>query len=119
MLPCLPANSECFDNRAITLDILLDQIVKQAATLTDHLQQTATGVMVLLVRFKMLGQVRDPFRQKCNLYFRGPGITFMPLKSFNYFLFALCSKQLHSPFLFSKPVMPAVNITLHKLSNAI
>jgi hypothetical protein len=98
MLPCLSTNSESLDNRAITLDVLFNQVVKQTTTLTNHLQQSTTGMMIFFMHFEMLGQISDPLGQKCNLNFWGAGVTFVSFKILNDFLFTVSSKQLLSPF---------------------
>ena len=59
MLLFLTADTESLDDRSVTLNILLDQVIKQAATLTDHFQQSPAGVMVFFVGFEVICQIGD------------------------------------------------------------
>ena len=70
----LLAQTQLGNDGAVTLDILLLEIVEKVSSLTDHLQQTAAGVMILLVDLHMLGQIVDPLGQDCDLYLGGTGI---------------------------------------------
>ena len=70
----LSAEVERLDDGAVALDILLLEIVEQISSLTNHLQQTAAGVMVLLMNLHMLGQIVDPLGQDCDLYLSRTGI---------------------------------------------
>ena len=65
----LLSQAELADDRAVTLDVVLLQVVQQTSSLTDHLLQTAAAVEVLLVDFQVLGQVSDAAGQNSNLYF--------------------------------------------------
>ena len=53
----LLTQAELGDDRAVTVDVLLGQIVQQAAALTDHHEKAAAGVVVLLVR-SLIREVR-------------------------------------------------------------
>ena len=66
----LLSQAELADDRAVTLDVVLLQVVQQTSSLTDHLLETATAVEVLLVDFQVLGQVSDAVGQNSNLYLR-------------------------------------------------
>ena len=55
------------DSGAITLDVLALQVVQQTAALTDHLQQTTAGVVVLLVVGQVLVQLVDAGSQNGDL----------------------------------------------------
>ena len=57
------------DDRAVTLDVVLLQVVQQTSSVTNHLLQTAAAVEVLLVSLEVLGQVSDAVGQDSNLYF--------------------------------------------------
>ena len=72
-----------FDNVLISFVVFLLEIEKQAATLVDHGQQTATGVSIFLVRFEMLGEFGDLFGQKSHLNFRRTGVPFADRKLFD------------------------------------
>ncbi len=71
----LLSQAELADNRAVTLDVVLLQVVQQTSSVTDHLLQTAAAVEVLFVDFQVLGQVSDAVGQNSNLYFGGTGVA--------------------------------------------
>ncbi len=64
----LLSQAELADDRAVTLDVVLLQVVQQASSATDHLLQTAAAMEVLLVSLEVLGQVSDAVGQNSNLY---------------------------------------------------
>ena len=63
----LLADPECLDRRAVTLDVLLAEVVEEPPPLSDQLQQAATRVMVVLVHFEVLGEFFDPPREQRDL----------------------------------------------------
>ena len=65
----LLSQAELADDRAVTLDVVLLQVVQQTSSVTDHLLKAAAAVEVLLVNFQVLGQVSDAVGQNSNLYF--------------------------------------------------
>ncbi len=71
----LLSQAELADDRAVTLDVVLLQVVQQASSATDHLLKTAAAVEVLLVDFQVLGQVSDAVGQDSNLYFGRTGVA--------------------------------------------
>ena len=56
------------------MSVLL-QIVQQTAALTNHQQQAATGVVILLVHLQMLVQVVDARGQQRDLHLGGTGVA--------------------------------------------
>ena len=52
----LAAQSQLANHRAVAIDVLADEVRQKAPALTDELQQTATGVVVVLVGAQMLRQ---------------------------------------------------------------
>jgi hypothetical protein len=62
-----PPEPELGDNRPITVDIGPLQIVQQAASLSDQLEQPAPRIVVVGVRFQVVGEVIDPFAEDCDL----------------------------------------------------
>ena len=62
-----PPESELGDHRAVALDVGSLQVVQQPAPLADQLEQTAPRVVVVGVRFQMVGEVIDSFAEECNL----------------------------------------------------
>ena len=55
----LTAQSQSTHDFVVTLDVRLLQIIEQAPSLRDHLQQSATGMIVFLVNLEMLGEFVD------------------------------------------------------------
>ena len=64
----LLSQAELADDRAVTLDVVLLQVVQQTSSATDHLLKTAAAVEILLVSLEVLGQVSDAVGQNSNLY---------------------------------------------------
>ena len=73
----LLSQAELANDRAVTLDVVLLQVVQKTSSLTDHLLQTAAAVEVLLVDFQVLGQVSDAVGQNSNLYLRRTCVAFV------------------------------------------
>lgn len=70
----LLTDAQLGDQGTIALDILLLQIVQQAAALTDHLQQTTVGVLVLGVGAHVLGEDVDALGEDGDLDLGGTGV---------------------------------------------
>lgn len=88
MQPPLPSElllsqAELLNDCSVTLDILLLQVSEHAAALADHLEQAATGMVVVLVLLQMLGELSDALGQDSDLYFRRTGIGLMHAVCFN------------------------------------
>jgi hypothetical protein len=67
------------NNRPVTLDVLLLHIIEKPASLSNQFQQSPTGMMILLVRLEMVGQVLYPGAQQGYLNFRRAGILLVQL----------------------------------------
>ena len=65
---------ELLNKRTISIDVLGLQIVKETASLTYHLVETASRVVILLVVLQMLGELLNPCGKESYLYFGGTGI---------------------------------------------
>lgn len=60
----------------------------------DHLKQAAPRRVIFPVGLKVLGQVLDPVRQKCDLHIRAAGVFFMQLELLKvHGLIALCHNE--------------------------
>ena len=66
--------SQFFDQGAVTSDFFVLQVCQQFTTLSNHLQQTAAGMMIFLVLTQVICQIVDVLRKDSNLDFRGSGI---------------------------------------------
>ena len=71
----LLAQLELFHEGAVALHVFGLQVVEQAPAVADHLQQTATRVVVFLVRLEVLGEVVDALGQERDLYFGRTGVA--------------------------------------------
>ena len=70
----LLTDTQLLDCCTIAVYILLLQIVQKVSSVTNHLQQTTSGVMVVLMRLQMCSQIVDSLCQNGDLYFRRTGI---------------------------------------------
>ncbi len=66
----LATQSQSCDQGPVTLHVLFLEVPEQSPTLTDHHEQTAPAVMVLLMDLQMLGEVVDALGQQRNLDLR-------------------------------------------------
>lgn len=53
----------------VTIGVKLDQVVEQAAALTDHFQKSTAGVVVPKVLLEVGSQLGDFFGQESHLHF--------------------------------------------------
>ena len=65
----LAAVAEFGHDRSVSLDVGLHEIRLEPTLLTDHLAQATAGVMITLVRAKVLGEVLDTGVEQCDLDF--------------------------------------------------
>ena len=73
----LLTNAKLRDNRTVTVDILLNQIVQQITAAANHFQKSSAGMVVIFMGFQMFRQIVDSFCQNCDLDFRRTGVVFM------------------------------------------
>src|ERR1035437_806564 len=73
----LAAQSEPCDDGAIASVVLLDQVSKKAASLSDELEEAAAGVVVLREGLEVLRKLLDPFGQERNLHLCGARVAFL------------------------------------------
>jgi hypothetical protein len=64
----LATQTEAADDGPITLDVVVPDVVQETATPTDQLQQPSSGVMVALVHFEVLGEMRDALGEDRDLH---------------------------------------------------
>ena len=64
----LLTDTKLFDSSSVSLNVLLLEIVKKVSSLTDHLEQTASGVVVLLVCLEVFCEVADSLCKDSDLY---------------------------------------------------
>ena len=67
--------SETADDRAVTLDVGLLEVVQETTALADEEQQPASAVVVVLVLLEVFGEVRDAVAQERDLHLGGSGVA--------------------------------------------
>src|SRR5689334_25020215 len=99
----LAAQAQLADDVLVARVVLLLQIVEQATALSDHDQQTATGMEILLVALQVFRQILDPLGEDRDLNFRGAGVVGALGVFLDDFRFPLCGNRHRvSPFEKSK-----------------
>src|SRR4051794_23677004 len=71
----LLADTEGLDDRSVTVEVLVFEIVQQSPALADQHEQAAARVVILRVSLEVLGQVRDPLRQQRDLHLGRARVT--------------------------------------------
>ena len=79
----LLTDTQLGDQGTIALDVLLHEVVEQAAALTDHLVQAAAGVVVLRVLLEVLGELSDALGEDSDLDLRRTGVAFVGAVGFD------------------------------------
>ena len=87
---------------AVTLDIYPFEIVELTAARADHLQKSATGMVILRVRFKVIRKVIDTPRKERDLHLGATRIALVRCKlgnDFRLYLFVhdFTSDKMNSP----------------------
>jgi hypothetical protein len=65
----LLAQFQALNELGVALGVVIFQVIEKTATLTDHLQQAALGVMIFLVTFEMQVQLVDVRSEQSHLHF--------------------------------------------------
>ena len=68
------SDTQAFNQCTVTIDVLSLQVIQHTSSLTNHHQQTSSGVVIVLVGLQMLSQLCDTIGQQCYLYFGRSGI---------------------------------------------
>ena len=71
------ADVQLRNDGTIALDVLLGQVVEQAAALTDHLVHAKTAVVVIGMTLQVLGELADTLGKNGDLDFRRTGVVLM------------------------------------------
>jgi hypothetical protein len=72
----LAANAQSLNQYAVAIDIDFLKVLKQSASTTYHQKQSATAMMVVLVRLEMLGQMIDATCKDCYLNLWASSVAF-------------------------------------------
>jgi len=75
----LLAQTELLDELTVDVRLSGGQVVQEAATASDHLQKTRTGVVVLLVGLQVICQFLDALSNQSNLDLGGSGVAWVGL----------------------------------------
>jgi hypothetical protein len=59
--------AQFLDDLPVTVDIRALQVIEEAATLSDHLEEATTTVVILFVGAEVLRQIVDALREQRNL----------------------------------------------------
>ncbi len=75
----LLSQTQLFDDCTVAIDVLLLQVAQKVSSVTDHLQHTAAGVVILGVLLEVFVQFIDTSGQNRDLYFGRAGVGFVGL----------------------------------------
>ncbi len=84
--PGLSPQAQCLNQTAISLNIIIVQIVEQPTALTDQFQQTSPRMVVLFVLPQVVGQILNTRRYKGYLHLRRSRVLAMDPELFDYLL---------------------------------
>lgn len=73
----LLTNAEFCDNVTVSHDVAFLNISQKVSSVTDHFEQAASRMMILLVNFQMLGELVDPVSQNSDLNLRRTCVAFV------------------------------------------
>src|SRR5579871_5953293 len=71
----LSAKAQVGNQLQVAVVLCLRQVVQQPAPATDHLEQTASRVIVVLVASQVFGQGVDAVREQCDLHVGRAGVA--------------------------------------------
>src|ERR1043166_2672500 len=83
------ANLEFFNEFGVSAGIGLSDVGQEATTVAHQLEQSLTGVKILLVGLQMIGEVGDALSQKRHLNFGGAGVFVVMRVRRDYLFFRL------------------------------
>ena len=91
----LLTKAELLDKSSVAFDVDLLKVLQKISSVTDHLQKTSSGMVVMGMLFQVTVQVVDPLGEDRDLDFRRTGVAFMSGKLFDDFLFFLLCHLFH------------------------
>ena len=108
LLQSLLSDVQLLDDRTIALNVNLLQITQQVSSVTNHLGQTATAVVVVGVALEVLGQVVDAVGQNSDLNLGRTGVAFVDRILLDNSLFFLSGHDVFhlSKYIFCKTRVP-------------
>ena len=69
-------DAELFDHLGVFVVVFALEVVEQPLALAYEFQKSKSRGVVFFVLFEVLGEIVDPFTQKCDLYRRTSGVVF-------------------------------------------
>ena len=100
----LLSEAELLNNRSVSLDILLREIVKKLLSVTNHLREASLRVEVLGVLLHVLGELIDSGSKNSYLNLGRTGVSLVDLVGLNEGGLKFLCNHLFSPFLNLFPV---------------
>ena len=98
----LPSNTELLTetellyDSTVSVDVLLLELTEEVTSVTNHLEKTSSGVVILLVDLQMFGKVVDSLGENCDLNLRRTSIVlacFVSCDNRSFFFFLHHSKN--------------------------
>ena len=83
----LTAQAKLLDDRLVTIQIRLLEVIKELSPTGCHHQQAATGMEILAVRFQVFRKMSDTGGEQGDLHFTRSGILVVGTVFFDYVLF--------------------------------
>ncbi len=91
-------DTAAFDNRTVAFDIVLEKVVEELSSLTDHLLHTSAAVVVLGVLLKVLGELSDSLGKNSDLNLGRTGVAFVNREGLDDVLLVFLCDHGVSPF---------------------
>jgi hypothetical protein len=84
----------------VSIEIVVLEIIQEPSSLADNLQEAASGMVILNVSLKMLGEVLDTLAEQRHLHLRRAGVRLMKPKLLHDYLTLWLSNPHNSPLFF-------------------
>ena len=94
----LLTDTAAFDDRTVAFDIVLEKVVEELSSLTDHLLHTSAAVVVLGVLLKVLGELSDSLGKNSDLNLGRTGVAFVNREGLDDVLLVFLCDHGVSPF---------------------
>ena len=78
-----PPEPKLGDDRPVAFDVRALQVIQQAPALPDQLEQATSRIVIVGVRFQVVGEVIDPFAEDGDLDFRRSGVRLVQAIGFD------------------------------------
>ena len=96
LMQLLLSKTKLLNDSSVSVDVGLLEVVKKVSSVTYHLEEAATAVVVLVVALEVLGEVRNSVSKNCDLNLGRSGVTLVGSVLFNNcLLFCCCHFRIH------------------------